>query len=80
MDITASTTFDEALGEVERRIYAAALVFEELEHAGLICGNGHHIAQKMATHASGLLCMRWLKGTAAVLRQLDVEKRERSSL
>ena len=36
---------------VSQHIYEAALIFEQLEHAGLIYGNGHHIAQDIASYA-----------------------------
>jgi hypothetical protein len=46
---------------VERRIYTAGLIFEELERAGLIYGNGHHMAQKFAAEAVLQVEMRWLE-------------------
>lgn len=38
-------------GEIEKRIYQAALFFEELEWAGLLGCNGHHVAQKITAEA-----------------------------
>jgi len=40
--------------EVGKTIYKAALIFERLEAAGVIVGNGHHIAQKLSTAAEKL--------------------------
>jgi hypothetical protein len=37
--------------DVGNAIYAAALIFEALEGAGRIHGNGHHIAQEIATYS-----------------------------
>jgi hypothetical protein len=41
--------------EVENKIYAAGLIFEQLEFAGRIRGNGHHHAQKLSGYASEML-------------------------
>lgn len=37
--------------DVADTIYAAALIFEGLEHKGLVVGNGHHLAQKVTDYA-----------------------------
>lgn len=39
--------------------YACCAQFEGLEHAGLIWGNGHHMAQRVGEFAVGLLQSRW---------------------
>ena len=45
--------------EIIKTIYQAALIFEKLEASGLIVGNGHHVAQKMAEAAREELEKRW---------------------
>ena len=45
--------------EIIKTIYQAALIFEKLEANGLISGNGHHVAQKMAETARLELEKRW---------------------
>lgn len=44
-------------------VYQACLVFETLEHQGLVRGNGHHLAQWVALTAMTLLDERWIGGT-----------------
>jgi hypothetical protein len=34
--------------QISNHIYKAALIFEDLEHAGKFIGNGHHMAQHIA--------------------------------
>ncbi len=49
-----------AAAEMSNLVYAAAVkLFEGLEHAGLINGNGHHAAQKLATLAAREVVERW---------------------
>ena len=44
----------------EQAVYLAAVkVFEDLEHRGLIAGNGHHIAQALAMQAKAIAIDRW---------------------
>jgi hypothetical protein len=51
--------------DVSTDVYAAAVkLYEEAEHAGLIVGNGHHMAQEIAAKASGLLMERFHKAQA----------------
>lgn len=46
--------------EVSKRIYQLAdALFEALEHAQLISGNGHHIAQKLAEYAKQQVALHW---------------------
>lgn len=52
-------TVDEAAAEVERRVYAALDILEDLEEAGRIIGNGHHARQKIAAAAAEDLRARW---------------------
>jgi predicted ATPase len=51
--------FEKTEAELVNAVYKAALLFEALEHKGLIVGNGHHAAQKIATEASNELRARW---------------------
>ena len=53
-------TKEQALAEVGNAIYRAALIFEKLEHDGLIVGNGHHAAQNLADQARCMLEQRWI--------------------
>lgn len=51
--------FETAKAELERKVYDAACYLESLEHKGLIYGNGHHAAQKIAAFAVEQLKYRW---------------------
>jgi hypothetical protein len=59
MNITIEITKESASVEISNRVYQAALLFEQLESLGLIQGNGHHLAQKVAEFAKTLLDKRW---------------------
>lgn len=48
-----------AEAELSNAIYAAARLLEDLEHAGLVHGNGHHMRQAVAESAVELLRERW---------------------
>lgn len=53
---------EELAQKVSNAAYAAvAKHFEEAEHAGLIVGNGHHMAQDIAEKAKNLLLERHQK-------------------
>ena len=52
-------TFDEARIELSNAVYKAALCIERFECEGLVFGNGHHAAQKIAAYAVGDLARRW---------------------
>jgi hypothetical protein len=52
-------TFEAAKAQVESDVYAAAILFEQWEDAGLLRGNGHHMAQHVAQEAVKLLRERW---------------------
>ena len=45
--------------ELSNRVYAAALLLEQMEHAGLIFGNGHHKAQRIAKCAVEEMRTSW---------------------
>ncbi len=44
---------------VSKLVYQAAIVFEAMESASLIRGNGHHMAQNISRQAVNLLEERW---------------------
>ena len=52
------------MAELSNRVYAAACYLEELEHLGLVYGNGHHAAQMLARMAQNELAARWIEGEA----------------
>ena len=49
----------EAQSELSNRIYEAARLLEELEYAGKVIGNGHHMRQQLCQVAERLLADRW---------------------
>lgn len=53
-------TLKEAKTKIANDVYKAALLIEELEHKGLVSGNGHHAAQKIAAFAEADLDKRWI--------------------
>ncbi len=46
--------------QIERKVYEATRLLEELERAGKIRGNGHHMRQRLAGYAKTLVKDRWL--------------------
>ncbi len=52
--------FEEIEEIVGKTMYRAGSIFEFLEGAGKIYGNGHHIAQKISEDATNLLKKRWM--------------------
>lgn len=58
-----SIPLDRIDAELKNAVYKAAMLFERLEDAGRIRGNGHHMAQKIADKASALLRERWIDET-----------------
>jgi hypothetical protein len=53
-------SLEEIQNLVANHIYKAALVFERLENAGKIKGNGHHIAQTYGEEAKMTIINRWI--------------------
>lgn len=52
-------TIEERAANLSRDVYRAAIKhFEGAEHAEVIFGNGHHLAQKVAEQAMGLMLER----------------------
>lgn len=45
--------------ELSNRVYDAALLLEQMEGAGLIGGNGHHKAQRVAAYAVQQMNEAW---------------------
>ena len=60
----AAMDLESAQAEIESRVYEAAMLFERLENAGRIRGNGHHMAQRVAEVAASLLTERWIPNTS----------------
>ena len=54
-------TLKDAETELSAQVYKATAILEQLESAGLILGNGHHMRQALAENAVELLRKRWLK-------------------
>lgn len=46
--------------ELTNRVYMAALLLEQMEHAGRIGGNGHHKAQAVAAKAEEEMNHAWI--------------------
>jgi len=54
-------SLESAQNEISNAIYQASALFELLEYAGKVRGNGHHIAQDLGTHASEKMAERWVE-------------------
>lgn len=52
-------TLEQAAARISNEVYNATALVEQLEGAGLIRGNGHHIRQKMAAMCEELFRERW---------------------
>lgn len=52
-------TKDHAVADIGNAAYKATCLFEHLERAGKVVGNGHHMRQKCAEFASQLMTERW---------------------
>lgn len=52
---------DKVVAVVSNQVYHASLIFERLENAGKIKGNGHHVAQKVAAFAEEMVKERWIE-------------------
>lgn len=55
-------TLEDAQLEIERKVYEATRLLEELERAGKIRGNGHHMRQRLSGYAKTLVKDRWISG------------------
>lgn len=53
--------------ELSNRVYEAALLLEQMEHVGLIGGNGHHKAQRVAAYAVEQMTLSWNQGAKPVV-------------
>ena len=52
---------DAIRAELTNRVYNAAIFLEQLEVAGLISGNGHHKAQRIAQTAVDEMNKAWIE-------------------
>jgi len=50
---------DTAACDIENAVYAACGLYERLEGRRRLYGNGHHMAQQVATFAKNLMIERW---------------------
>lgn len=53
-------TKEQAIAEIQNKVYDAAHLFERLEGVGKIHGNGHHLQQAVAALAKKLMEERWI--------------------
>ena len=54
-------TLDQAQRVLMNKIYEASALMEQLELAGRINGNRHHMKQKLSQVAEKMLADRWIK-------------------
>jgi len=54
-------SLEDAQGELSNSVYESCFMYEQLEHAGKVRGNGHHIMQELCEMATKLLADRWIK-------------------
>lgn len=52
-------TLRDAQSELSNKLYEASRLLEELEHAGRVLGNGHHMRQHVCAFGEQLLAERW---------------------
>ena len=52
-------TAEDAVVEIQNRVYEATALFERLEFLGKVRGNGHHIRQEAARLIGELMKERW---------------------
>lgn len=64
VDQVKAMTKAELEAELSNRVYAVAVLFERMEHAGKINGNGHHKAQRLSEAAVAELNRSWNQATA----------------
>jgi hypothetical protein len=57
--LVRTMTLKDAQTELSNRVYEAARLLEELEYAGKVFGNGHHMRQQLCAAAEALLAERW---------------------
>jgi hypothetical protein len=49
----------DALTAISNAVYEATMLLEQLEHAGKVGGNGHHLRQYVAEFAENIIIERW---------------------
>lgn len=59
-------TREEASSAIEQAVYEACHLFERLEGANKVRGNGHHMMQTIAAEAGKLMRERWIIKTPNV--------------
>ena len=52
--------FDEIEAELLNNVYESTAILEQLENAGMLKGNGHHLRQKVSGFAQDILKERWI--------------------
>lgn len=60
-DPQRNPTLEQAVADMGNTIYASSGLFEDLENAGHIRANGHHLRQQLAEYAQKLLRDAWAK-------------------
>jgi len=58
-EVIREMTLEDACARISASVYQATAIFERLEAAGLVIGNGHHARQKVAEMAVAELRERW---------------------
>lgn len=59
---SAEQMIERLIAEVKNKVYAACVnAYEDAERAGIIVGNGHHMAGEVASEAGALLRARYEK-------------------
>lgn len=58
-------TVDQAATLISNAVYEACGLYEQLQHAGRVGGNGHHVRQKIANAATALMRERWIEKTSS---------------
>jgi len=57
-------SLEDAQAAIGDAVYQASFLFESLEGAGKVSGNGHHIMQKLSVHAQDVMAERWTEKDA----------------
>lgn len=52
-------TKEDAMIELEKRVYEATVLFEHMEHTGQVFGNGHHMRQQAQNAVKRILEEHW---------------------
>jgi len=60
-DYLSGLTQEQAVNIIEQAAYDACHLFERLEAAGKVRGNGHHMMQAIGAEAGKLMRERWIE-------------------